>query len=95
MNRTGCYRMARRPLSFALFRLRRRARWSLPAVRVSGSPRATPYEPTPSARLAGVPDEALVPDTRASLTPAQAVERKLRLLLKGNPLPSRFRITVN
>lgn len=35
----------------------------------------------------GVSEEALVADTRAILTPAQMVERKLISLLKGNPLP--------
>jgi hypothetical protein len=32
-------------------------------------------------------EEALVADSRASLTPAQMVERKLVSLLKSNPLP--------
>jgi hypothetical protein len=32
-------------------------------------------------------EEALVADPRASLTPAQMVERKLVLLLRSNPLP--------
>jgi hypothetical protein len=34
-----------------------------------------------------VPEEALVADDRAGLTPAQMVERKLVSLLKMNPLP--------
>jgi hypothetical protein len=34
-----------------------------------------------------VPDEALIADTRAGLTPAQLVELKLITLLKSNPLP--------
>jgi hypothetical protein len=32
-------------------------------------------------------EEALVIDSRAGLTPAEAVERKLEVLLKGRPLP--------
>jgi hypothetical protein len=32
-------------------------------------------------------DEALVMDSRAGVTPSQAVERKLASLLKGQPLP--------
>jgi hypothetical protein len=34
-----------------------------------------------------VPEEALIADTRAGLTPAEFVERKLIGLLKSNPLP--------
>jgi hypothetical protein len=33
------------------------------------------------------PEEALITDARAGLTPAQMVERKLVSLLKSNPLP--------
>jgi len=33
------------------------------------------------------PQETLVVDSRAGLTPAQMVERKLRGLLRGGPLP--------
>ena len=95
MSRTGWYRMARRPLSFTLFRLQRRAGWPLPAVRASSSLRAKPRELPSSARHAGIPDEVLIPDPRAGLSPAQSVERKLRGLLKGSPMPVRFRITVN
>ena len=32
-------------------------------------------------------DEDLIADTRANLTPAQMVERKLVQMLRGNPLP--------
>lgn len=34
-----------------------------------------------------VPEEALIVDTRAGVTPAEFVERKLIGLLKSNPLP--------
>ena len=37
--------------------------------------------------LLTTPEEALVTDTRAGLTPSQLVERKLISLLKSNPLP--------
>ena len=46
----------------------------------------------PSAAAMNVPDpsfeevESLIADTRADLTPAQMVERKLSLLLKGRPV---------
>lgn len=33
------------------------------------------------------PEETLIADARAGLTPAQMVERKLISLLKGRPLP--------
>lgn len=41
-----------------------------------------------SRRMADVRgDEALVPDDRAGLSPAQSVERKLTLLLRGGAIP--------
>jgi hypothetical protein len=45
---------------------------------VAGAPTLTPP---------GDFEEDLVADARASLTPAQMVERKLAFLLKSNPLP--------
>jgi hypothetical protein len=36
---------------------------------------------------AAVPEETLVPDARAGVTPAQMVERKLSSLLRGVALP--------
>lgn len=44
---------------------------------------------TPAARVCppSGPDEALVPDRRAALRPAQMVERKLHGLLRNTPLP--------
>lgn len=43
--------------------------------------------PEETAQLADTQEEALVADARASMTPAQMVERKLVSLLKSNPLP--------
>jgi hypothetical protein len=45
--------------------------------------------PRPASLVTGATasDEALVADTRAGLTPAQFVERKLLALLKSNPMP--------
>ncbi len=43
--------------------------------------------PTTQKPLAANSEEALITDTRAGLTPAQMVERKLVSLLKSNPLP--------
>jgi hypothetical protein len=38
-------------------------------------------------------DEVLIPDQRAGLTPAQSVERKLTVLLRGGAIPaSHFRL---
>jgi hypothetical protein len=45
--------------------------------------RVGPQSPGAEAR-----EEDLVADTRAGLTPAQMVERKLVLLLKSHPLPA-------
>ncbi len=42
---------------------------------------------TPRRPLNAAHEEALIADTRAGLTPAQLVERKLMSLLKSNPLP--------
>jgi hypothetical protein len=47
----------------------------------SGHDRAGPPGPT-----AEVPEESLIADARAGLTPAQMVERKLVSLLRTNPL---------
>lgn len=33
------------------------------------------------------PDETLIPDPRAGLTPSQMIERKLALLLRGRAIP--------
>jgi hypothetical protein len=41
----------------------------------------------PDPQVESLPEEALVADTRAALTPAQLVERKLVYLLNANPLP--------
>lgn len=52
---------------------------------------------TPRSRTFGKPgpalEEALVADTRANMTPAQMVERKLLLLLRDQPLPVSQRLT--
>jgi hypothetical protein len=53
----------------------------LPAAATGPEKPATPTEVT-----VPVPEEALVADARAGLTPAQLVERKLISLLKSNPL---------
>jgi hypothetical protein len=42
--------------------------------------------------MAGAVEETLVADTRANLTPAAMVERKLLSLLKSNPLPVSHRM---
>jgi hypothetical protein len=43
--------------------------------------------PTGPDALTTTPEEALIADTRAGLTPSQLVERKLISLLKSSPLP--------
>jgi hypothetical protein len=43
--------------------------------------------PTAARPSQAAPEEALVADPRAALTPAQMVERKLALLLSSQPLP--------
>jgi hypothetical protein len=48
---------------------------------------AVALAPDENTELAETQEEALVADSRASLTPAQMVERKLVSLLKSNPLP--------
>jgi hypothetical protein len=58
-----------------------------PAVRPQ-SPREHPASPPPPLfPPTAKPDELLVVDSRAALTPAQMVERKLVSLLKGETLP--------
>jgi hypothetical protein len=42
---------------------------------------------TSNPTVAAPADESLVADTRAGLTPAQFVERKLLALLKSDPMP--------
>lgn len=42
---------------------------------------------TPDRTSPAAPEECLVADARAGLTPAQLVERKLVSLLKSDPLP--------
>ena len=56
---------------------------------VSPEPRrSAPRAPARSPAVDGAAaEEALVVDPRASLTPSQAVERKLASLLKGQPVP--------
>jgi hypothetical protein len=57
---------------------------------------STPREPRfPAALRSGVdPDESLIADARANLTPAQMVERKLISLLRGKLVPvSHVRMT--
>lgn len=44
--------------------------------------------PTASRRAALVPQEKLVNDARAGLTPSQLVERKLIAMLRSNILPT-------
>jgi hypothetical protein len=46
-----------------------------------------PRLPEPSNPAGPTPQEALVTDTRAGLTPAQMVERKLVSLLSSTPMP--------
>ncbi len=50
--------------------------------------------PAPARAPAAAPaDEVLIPDDRAGLTPAQSVERKLSVLLRGGSIPaSHFRM---
>jgi hypothetical protein len=50
-------------------------------------PTIIPTPPTARKFAPATSEEALITDTRAGLTPAQMVERKLVLLLKSNPLP--------
>ncbi len=45
------------------------------------------YQHEAGTALPPAPDETLVSDPRAGLSPAQLVERKLVLLLPGTPLP--------
>lgn len=49
--------------------------------------RRRPTPLSPARLLTPVAEEALVVDARAGLTPSQAVERKLAVLLKGQPVP--------
>jgi hypothetical protein len=62
-------------------RLERDAACSAPPVPSKNDARTgTPRAPV-------IPEEALIADVRAGLTPSQQVERKLISLLKSNPLP--------
>jgi hypothetical protein len=56
-------------------------------------PSAEPIAGSPALRLPpSALEETLVADTRATLTPAEMVERKLLSLLKSNPLPVSHRM---
>ncbi len=50
-------------------------------------PTPSPLDPPELRDVATAPEECLVADARAGLTPAQLVERKLVALLKSDPLP--------
>jgi hypothetical protein len=45
------------------------------------------YDPSPATAVVAPPEESLVSDARAGLTPAQQVEQKLVSLLQNTPLP--------
>jgi hypothetical protein len=49
------------------------------------SPSPIPVNPAPDEAARAAPEETLVADVRACLTPAQMVVRKLFVLLKHNP----------
>jgi hypothetical protein len=63
-----------------------------PAPAVESRP-VTPHRVTLTRTTPAPADEVLIPDARAGLTPAQSVERKLSVLLRGGAIPaSHFRL---
>jgi hypothetical protein len=65
--------------------------WITPDLETDLNDLTVPRKPADTAEMAtltpGSLEEDLVEDSRAGLTPAQMVERKLVSLLKSNPLP--------
>jgi len=61
----------------------------LPAARAARDVSKSPSAVTAvrSHEKAAADEETLVPDSRASLTPAEAVERRLTLMLRGFAVP--------
>src|SRR5439155_17137984 len=61
--------------------------FTISAAAVLTPPAAARKHPTKAAARWMPADETLIPDSRAELTPAQTVERRLAVLLQGSAMP--------